>query len=91
MDRLGGLPGPCQGPARLTTRGDAPPGHVGTCPGFWGEAWSPGTMSTGKAAVSEELGSWGGHLSLYLSAASSRVLKTAASLQKRSRHWGCRW
>ena len=54
MDRLGGLPGPCQGPARLTTRGDAPPGHVGTCPGFWGEAWSPGTMSTGKAAVSEE-------------------------------------
>lgn len=48
-------------------------------------------MSTGKAAVSEELGSWGGHLSLYLSAASSRVLKTAASLQKRSRHWGCQW
>lgn len=36
-------------------------------------------MSAGKAAVSEELGSRG-HLSLYLSAASSRVLKAAASL-----------
>lgn len=39
-----------------------------------GEAWSPGTMSAGKAAVSQGLGSRG-HLSLYLSAASSRVLK----------------
>ena len=31
-DRLGGFMGPCKGPAWLTTRGEAPPGRVGSRP-----------------------------------------------------------
>lgn len=43
----------------LTDQGLRPSRPRGTRPGFGVVPWSPGTMSAGKAAVSEELGSSG--------------------------------
>lgn len=75
-----GPQGLAEGQSGWTTRGDAPPGHVGTPPLASGVR--PGAQVTmRRLGRLQSLRSWvpGGHLSLYLSAASSRVLKTAAT------------